>query len=86
MIPQQLEDILNMLQDCIDAEALMYNEVSTYNQIHGTYYDEQTIVDEYRQKNGIRSFTEEQYREVNDAVYLGEEEDTVKTRSVAEHM
>ena len=86
MIPQQLEDILNMLQDCIDAEALMYTEITQYNEMHGTYYDEQTILDEYREKNGISSFTEKQYREANDPLYLGIEEDTPETRSVTEHL
>ena len=45
MIPQQLEDSLDMIQECIDCEMLMYYEIETYNQLHGTFYDAQTLID-----------------------------------------
>lgn len=85
MIPERLEDTLDMLQDCIDAELIMFDQITSYNEMHGTFYDEETILNEYRQKHGINSFTEEQYSSINDPVYLGIEENSLETRSIIKH-
>ena len=86
MIPQQLEDSLDMLQGCIDCETLMYYEIETFNELHGSFYDEQTIIDEYRQKNGIESLTEEQYREAHGIVLVGDETNQNNTVPVAKYL
>ena len=86
MIPQQLEDSLDMIQECIDFEMLMYYEIETYNQLHGTFYDAQTLIDEYRQKYGIKSFTEKQYREAYGVVFVGDERHTDNTLRVTKHL
>ncbi len=86
MIPQQLEDSLNILQGCIDCEMLMYYEIETYNQLHGTFYDAQILIDDYEQKYGIKSFTEKQYREAYGVVFVGDEKSTDNTLRVTKHL